>query len=120
MFRRQKRKSGSVDAPVAEPPQHLRCSFCNRAQADVRKLIAGPASCICDECVEVCVDIIAEDLRPQPVPPGSSETQPSTTGVAGVLARRALVCSLCGKPALQVLTIENRGVLCGECADAIE
>ena len=41
----------------------LRCSFCNKDQNDVRKLIAGPTVFICDECVEVCNDIIADDRR---------------------------------------------------------
>jgi len=52
----------------------LRCSFCNKSQNDVRKLIAGPTVFICDECVRVCNDIIADDqtveqdLRNQPLP----------------------------------------------------
>ncbi|HIN69960.1 MAG TPA: ATP-dependent Clp protease ATP-binding subunit ClpX [Acidobacteria bacterium] len=41
----------------------LRCSFCNKDQNDVRKLIAGPTVFICDECVEVCNDIVADDSR---------------------------------------------------------
>ena len=41
----------------------LRCAFCNKDQNDVRKLIAGPTVFICDECVEVCNDIIADDGR---------------------------------------------------------
>src|SRR3989337_382417 len=41
----------------------LRCSFCNKDQNDVRKLIAGPTVFICDECGEVCNDIIADDNR---------------------------------------------------------
>ena len=57
-------------------PEILRCSFCNKDQNDVRKLIAGPTVFICDECVEVCNDIIADDNRfenrgtqsPLPVP----------------------------------------------------
>src|SRR5678809_1141548 len=39
----------------------LRCSFCNKSQRDVRKLIAGPTVYICDECVDICLDIIAEE-----------------------------------------------------------
>jgi ATP-dependent Clp protease ATP-binding subunit ClpX len=39
----------------------LRCSFCNKSQNDVRKLIAGPTVFICDECVRVCNDIIDDD-----------------------------------------------------------
>jgi len=41
----------------------LRCSFCNKDQNDVRKLIAGPTVFICDECVDVCNDIVADDNR---------------------------------------------------------
>src|SRR5437879_13332886 len=38
----------------------LRCSFCGKSQNDVRKLIAGPTVYICDECIELCKDIVAE------------------------------------------------------------
>ena len=41
----------------------LRCSFCNKDQNDVRKLIAGPTVFIWDECVKGCNDIIADDAR---------------------------------------------------------
>ncbi len=49
------KKSGADD--------NLRCSFCNKDQNDVRKLIAGPTVFICDECVDVCNDIISDDNR---------------------------------------------------------
>jgi ATP-dependent Clp protease ATP-binding subunit ClpX len=39
----------------------LYCSFCGKSQQDVRKLIAGPTVFICDECVELCKDIIHEE-----------------------------------------------------------
>ncbi len=42
----------------------LKCSFCNKSQRDVRKLIAGPTVYICDECVDICLDIIAEEREP--------------------------------------------------------
>lgn len=41
----------------------LRCSFCNKSQNDVRKLIAGPTVFICDECVDVCNEIISDDFQ---------------------------------------------------------
>ncbi|MBQ2803865.1 MAG: ATP-dependent Clp protease ATP-binding subunit ClpX [Lachnospiraceae bacterium] len=42
----------------------IRCSFCNKTQGQVRKLIAGPAGVyICDECVEICADILEEELE---------------------------------------------------------
>ena len=40
----------------------LRCSFCNKTQDQVRKLIAGPSVYICDECVEICSEIIEEEF----------------------------------------------------------
>jgi len=41
----------------------LYCSFCGKSQHEVRKLIAGPTVFICDECVELCTDIIREEIR---------------------------------------------------------
>lgn len=41
----------------------LICSFCGKAQDEVKKLIAGPAVYICDECIELCKDIIAEEAK---------------------------------------------------------
>ena len=41
----------------------LYCSFCGKSQHEVRKLIAGPSVFICDECVELCNDIIREELE---------------------------------------------------------
>ena len=40
----------------------LYCSFCGKSQHEVRKLIAGPSVFVCDECVELCNDIIREEL----------------------------------------------------------
>ncbi|MDD6208495.1 MAG: ATP-dependent Clp protease ATP-binding subunit ClpX [Clostridiales bacterium] len=42
--------------------KQLRCSFCNKTQDQVRKLIAGPNVYICDECIELCSDIIEEEF----------------------------------------------------------
>ena len=100
------------------PP--LRCSFCQKKQDDVRKLIAGPEVFICDECVEVCVDIMAHDARFQ-VPQDRSGPDPQRPAVKASAAN-IVACSLCGTPTSikEVLPIENRGVLCGACVDAIE
>lgn len=49
-------KSGTTDAKNT-----LYCSFCGKSQHEVRKLIAGPTVFICDECVELCMDIIKEE-----------------------------------------------------------
>ena len=53
---------------------HLKCSFCGKSQEQVRKLIAGPGVYICDECVDLCNEILDEELfdssaaAPQAVP----------------------------------------------------
>jgi ATP-dependent Clp protease ATP-binding subunit ClpX len=47
---------------------HLKCSFCGKSQEQVRKLIAGPGVYICDECVELCNEILDEELMDSPGP----------------------------------------------------
>ncbi len=51
----------------------LTCSFCGKAQEEVKKLIAGPAVYICDECIELCKDIIAEEAQLDEVPLGGGK-----------------------------------------------
>ena len=41
----------------------LHCSFCGKVQDDVKKLIAGPSVYICNECVDLCNDIIEEEIK---------------------------------------------------------
>ena len=43
--------------------KQLRCSFCGKPQSQVRRLVAGPGVYICDECVEMCMDIVEEAMR---------------------------------------------------------
>jgi ATP-dependent Clp protease ATP-binding subunit ClpX len=54
-------KSGSGGS--SESKNTLYCSFCGKSQHEVRKLIAGPTVFICDECVELCMDIIREEHK---------------------------------------------------------
>jgi len=55
----------------------LYCSFCGKSQHEVRKLIAGPNVFICNECVELCMDIIREEDKTQIVKPGDGVPSPS-------------------------------------------
>ncbi len=50
-------------ASAGETKNTLYCSFCGKSQHEVRKLIAGPTVFICDECVELCMDIIREENK---------------------------------------------------------
>ncbi|HDP88714.1 MAG TPA: ATP-dependent Clp protease ATP-binding subunit ClpX [Thioalkalivibrio sp.] len=54
----------------------LYCSFCGKSQHEVRKLIAGPSVFICDECVELCNDIIREEMQEQTTTAGSKLPKP--------------------------------------------
>src|ERR1700728_4282580 len=49
-------------AKFGEGGDLVKCSFCGKSQKQVKKLIAGPGVYICDECIELCNDIIAEEL----------------------------------------------------------
>ncbi len=61
----------------------LYCSFCGKSQHEVRKLIAGPSVFICDECVELCNDIIREEMQDQ-APAGSTKL-PKPIEINGIL-----------------------------------
>jgi ATP-dependent Clp protease ATP-binding subunit ClpX len=61
----------------------LYCSFCGKSQHEVRKLIAGPTVFICDECVELCMDIIREETKTSGLK--SSDGVPSPRDICDVL-----------------------------------
>ena len=50
-------------AKFGEGGELLKCSFCGKSQKQVKKLIAGPGVYICDECIELCNDIIREEVQ---------------------------------------------------------
>ena len=60
----------------------LYCSFCGKSQHEVRKLIAGPSVFICDECVDLCNDIIREEVQDAETK-GSSGSVANSTGDQG-------------------------------------
>jgi NAD-dependent SIR2 family protein deacetylase len=83
----------------------LRCSFCNKSQRDVRLLIAGPNVYVCDDCVDICREIIAEkEEKIQPPDPGT------------------LRCAICRSwsPADLVLVLGTGGNLCPACRGVVE
>ena len=46
---------------MANDKKDVRCSFCGRAQEEVKRLIAGPNAYICNECVGICAELIEEE-----------------------------------------------------------
>ena len=66
----------SEDKTRGDDGKLLYCSFCGKSQHEVRKLIAGPSVFICDECVELCNDIIREEMQEGSVDAASSLPKP--------------------------------------------
>ncbi len=50
-------------AKYTDDKNQLKCSFCGKTQEQVKKLVAGPGVYICDECIELCNEIIEEELQ---------------------------------------------------------
>ncbi len=58
------------------PEDKIRCSFCGKSQEQVRKMIAGSGNVyICDECIELCSEILEEELEPE------EENDPDFSGI---------------------------------------
>jgi hypothetical protein len=98
----------------------LSCSFCKKSSRAVAKLVAGPGVYISDECIGVCVRVMADDAN-QPEPPADAKSRQARASAAG-FPQDTTSCSFCGRPARsnEVVSISERGVLCSECAGAIE
>ena len=62
----------------------LHCNFCGKSQHEVRKLIAGPSVYVCDECVELCNDIIREELQ-ETAEEGESKSLPTPQEIKEIL-----------------------------------
>jgi len=91
----------------------LRCSFCNKWQHKVQELIAGPGVLICDECVQVCNDMLADAKR---FPKGGPRSEQA------IAWPNAIECALCHvkiRTADGVAIAGNRGTLCIDCVKAV-
>jgi len=71
-------KKGSGEKP-------LYCSFCGKSQHEVRKLIAGPSVFICDECIELCNDIIRDEVQAEPGATGARSGLPTPAEICETL-----------------------------------
>ena len=86
----------------------LRCSFCNKSQRDVLKLVAGPGVHICNECTAICAALVADDEKAH---------------LKDALAKHdTLDCRLCGKTKVsrELLHVPNAGPVCFTCVGAIK
>ena len=64
--------------------EDLLCSFCGKSQDEVKKLIAGPSVYICDECIQLCNEIIAEDYG-QELDTDAASRLPKPYEIKGIL-----------------------------------
>ncbi|HEU0289678.1 MAG TPA: ATP-dependent Clp protease ATP-binding subunit ClpX [Burkholderiales bacterium] len=74
--------------PISDKPgseKLLYCSFCGKSQHEVRKLIAGPSVFICDECIELCNDIIREESQSDQGAKGTRSDLPVPQEIHGIL-----------------------------------
>jgi bacterioferritin-associated ferredoxin len=109
----RKSRSGEGQPATAEIK---RCSFCSKTEQDVRKLIAGPTVYICEECVDLCNDILAEEFREKP-----KTEKKAPAHIDRVPASPLQGCLLCRLPkeAEDLTYIPDRGTICSACLDAI-
>ena len=63
---------------------NLSCSFCGKSQKEVKKLIAGPSVYICDECISLCNDILAEEVQKEERQQGHGRV-PKPKEILGIL-----------------------------------
>jgi hypothetical protein len=99
-----------MEEPSTDPT--LNCSFCGKSQDEVRKLIAGKDVYICDECIDLCNDIIAEECERE-----EGGTSASADDPLGPVST-CIVCRL-PKGATDLLLVPDAGFVCCRCADMV-
>ena len=91
----------------------LACAFCGKSQRQVRKLIAGPTVYICDECIKLCNDILAEEKHKK----REARDQPERENEKRAKESITFCCSFCGKTQREVrnLIAGPSVYICNEC-----
>ena len=74
------------------PKVPYRCSFCGKSQEQVRKLIAGQGVYICDECINLCQEIIEEEMLETPRPKQTAAKLPNPHQIKDALDRNLCRC----------------------------
>ena len=114
LFRRPRAEKPGERPKVDEFGKTYTCSFCGKSQAEVRKLIAGPTVYICDECIDLCNDIIAEEVEQEAQLEGPASPVASLNAPAW--------CRVCRLPksAEEVVAVSELGFfVCRRCLDLI-
>lgn len=100
------------DKQAASEPK-LICSFCGKSEDQVRKLIAGPSVYICEECVDICNEILEKESE--------HETPAGEPPRRGTIFNPEASCALCHlrKPSEELSAVPDRGFICTVCLDAV-
>ena len=102
-------ESSECNEPLSRETNYLQCSFCEKKQSEVSKLIAGPQVFICNECITTCSQVIGEG-------------EPSGK-ITLILEQQAETgCSFCGKKPVEVNRIVGvpKALICNECIKICE
>ncbi len=112
-FRRPRAEKPGERPKVDESGKTYTCSFCGKSQDEVRKLIAGPTVYICDECIDLCNDIIAEEVEEE------AQLEGAVSPVASLNA--PTWCGVCHLPksAEEIVAVSELGFFCRRCVDMI-
>ena len=91
----------------------LYCSFCGKSQHEVRKLIAGPSVFVCDECVELCKNIVAQEVDPG---------EKAKTKAAKAKARESRLCGVCMEPREtdELIFLPHAAYMCAGCLEELQ
>ena len=93
--------------------KHAACSFCGKSQNEVRKLVAGPSVHICDECIELCKNILVEELD-------TGGGRISKSAKAAISENR--LCGICmeERESDELIFLPHAAYMCAGCLDDIQ
>ncbi|MGE5218886.1 MAG: ClpX C4-type zinc finger protein [Chloroflexota bacterium] len=91
----------------------IACSFCGKDQNEVRKLVAGPSVHICDECVELCRNIVGEEAE------GGEKSKAKSEKAK---AKKSRLCGICMEPREtdELIFLPHAAYLCADCLEDIQ
>jgi hypothetical protein len=98
----------------AEKDKEASCSFCGKGQNEVRKLIAGPSVHICDHCVRLCNDIVAEELH--------SDHPGINTKASKAKSKEDRLCGICMEPREtdELIFLPHAAYMCAGCLEELQ
>jgi hypothetical protein len=98
---------------VDDDTKHSSCSFCGKNQSEVRKLVAGPSVHICDECVELCKNIVAED---------ADVSDSGKAKAAKAKSKTNRLCGICMEPREtdELIFLPHAAYMCAGCLEELQ